>query len=110
MSDELEDEITGDDEPESGNESVVPVWKLFPLPRLIGLVAGPVVFLLMMLGTGIDGLSPQGQAAAAITLLMAIWWVTEAIPIYATALVPVVLFPLTGVLSVGETTRNYGHG
>ncbi len=109
MSEELEDEITGDDDSESANDSKEPVWKQFPLPRLIGLVAGPVVFLLMMLGTGIDGLSPQGQAAAAVTLLMAIWWVTEAIPIYATALVPVVLFPITGVLPVGETTRNYGH-
>ncbi len=86
-----------------------PWWKEYSVVRLTGLIGGPVVFLLLMLGTGIEGLSPEGQAAAAITLLMAIWWVTEAIPIYATALVPVVLFPLTGVLSVGETTRNYGH-
>jgi solute carrier family 13 (sodium-dependent dicarboxylate transporter), member 2/3/5 len=82
--------------------------KLPPL-RLTGLIAGPTAFLLLMLGTGIEGLSPAGQAAAAITLLMAIWWVTEAIPIYATALVPIVLFPLTGVLDVGETTAHYGH-
>lgn len=40
---------------------------------------------------------------------MAIWWLSEAIPIYATALVPIVLFPLTGVLSAQETTLNYGH-
>ncbi len=81
----------------------------FPPVKLVGLIAGPVVFLLLMLGTGIEGLSPQGQAVAAITLLMAIWWLTEAIPIYATALVPVLLFPLTGVMTTGETTQNYGH-
>ena len=81
----------------------------FPIIRLTGLIAGPVIFALVMLSPGVEGLSSEAQAAAAITLLMAIWWVTEAIPIYATALVPVVLFPLTGVLPVGETTRNYGH-
>ncbi|MBA2664562.1 MAG: DASS family sodium-coupled anion symporter [Bradymonadaceae bacterium] len=74
-----------------------------------GLILGPVVFFLLMLGTGIEGLSREGQAAAAITMLMAIWWLTEALPIYATALVPIVLFPLTGVLSAQETTLNYGH-
>ena len=90
-------------------EEKKPLKKRLPSLRLTGLIGGPVVFFLLMMGTGIEGLSPAGQAAAAITLLMAIWWVTEAIPIYATALVPIVLFPITGVLSVGETTRNYGH-
>ncbi len=99
----------------SGHHSVdeedegTPLWGHLPLVRLGGLIGGPVAFFLLMLGTGIEGLSAPGQAAAAITLLMAIWWTTEAIPIYATALVPIVLFPLTGVLSVGETTANYGH-
>ena len=79
------------------------------LLKLLGLISGPVLFLLLMLGTGIEGLSPAGQAALAITVLMAIWWLTEAIPIYATALVPIVLFPLTGVLTTQETTENYGH-
>ncbi len=101
-----DDSTSGDTSPETEPS---PWWKQLPLIRVIGLIAGPVVFALLMFGTGIKGLSPQGQAAAAITLLMAIWWVTEAIPIYATALVPIVLFPITGVLPVGETTRNYGH-
>ncbi|RAL23666.1 anion transporter [Lujinxingia litoralis] len=77
--------------------------------RGVELVAGPVVFFLIMLGQGIEGLSPEGSAALAITMLMAIWWLSEAIPIYVTALVPIVLFPLTGVLSAAETTLNYGH-
>ena len=83
--------------------------KGLPPIKTAGLIGGPVVFLLLMLGTGIEGMTPAAQAAAAVTLLMAIWWVTEAIPIYATALVPIVLFPITGVLSVAETTANYGH-
>ncbi len=77
--------------------------------KIIGLLAGPVVFALLMMGTGIAGLSPAGQAAAAVTLLMAIWWLTEALPIYVTALVPLVLFPLTGVMDAGQTSASYGH-
>ncbi len=47
--------------------------------------------------------------AAAVTLLMAIWWVTEAIPISATALIPMALFPLLGILDAASTAENYGH-
>jgi solute carrier family 13 (sodium-dependent dicarboxylate transporter), member 2/3/5 len=90
--------------------SILDVKDERPSPiKVVGLIAGPMIFFLLMLGTGIEGLSREGQAAMAITLLMAIWWLTEAIPIYATALVPIVLFPLTGVLSAQKTTLNYGH-
>jgi len=47
--------------------------------------------------------------AAAVTLLMAIWWITEAIPISATALVPMVLFSILGILDAKNTAENYGH-
>ncbi len=77
--------------------------------KLGGLIAGPLIFALLMFGTGIEGLSKEGQAALAVTALMAIWWLTEALPIYATALVPLVMFPLTGVLSSGQTSANYGN-
>lgn len=77
--------------------------------KIAGLVAGPLVFAVLMFGTGIEGLPREGQAALAVTMLMAIWWLTEALPIYATALVPLVLFPFTGVLSSGETSANYGN-
>lgn len=45
----------------------------------------------------------------AVTLLMAIWWLTEAIPIYATAFVPMALFPLLGVLETDDVAESYGH-
>ena len=44
-----------------------------------------------------------------VTLWMAAWWVTEAIPIAVTALVPIVLFPLTGALDLSSTTASFGH-
>lgn len=43
-------------------------------------------------------LSPAARAVAAVGLWMAIWWMTEAISVYATALLPLALFPLTGAL------------
>lgn len=45
----------------------------------------------------------------AATLWIAAWWFTEAIPIPATSLLPVVLFPVLGLASAGDVTRNYGH-
>ena len=40
---------------------------------------------------------------------MAIWWVTECVPIPVTALLPIVLFPLTGGMDLATTTASYGH-
>ena len=46
---------------------------------------------------------------AAVAFLMIVWWITEAIPIYITAFVPVALFPLLGILDSATTTLHYGH-
>ncbi len=75
----------------------------------VGLLLGPVLFMLVLLMPLPEGMTPQGLGVAAIAVLMAVWWVTEAIPIPATALLPVVLFPVMGVLSGSEVTRAYGN-
>ena len=77
--------------------------------RLIGLIGGPTLAALVYLllpaaeldpsGELIGGLSHAGRSVGALLVLMATWWVTEAIPIPATALLPVALLPL---LSGGE--------
>lgn len=54
-----------------------------------------------------EGLSGDAWVVAAIAVLMAVWWATEAIPIPATALLPIVLFPLTGVTTLGDATAPY---
>lgn len=56
-----------------------------------------------------EGLSPQANAVLAVTVWIAVWWITEAIPIAVTSLLPIVLFPLTNGLSIGATTSAYGH-
>jgi len=52
-------------------------------------------------------LPPTGRATAAIGMLMAIWWMTEAIPLAVTSLLPLVLFPACGVLSMDRTAAPY---
>lgn len=75
----------------------------------IGLLLGPLLFLLLLVFFRPAGLPVTGVAVLATTLWMAIWWTTEAIPIAVTALLPVILFPLTGVLGAPEATAPYGH-
>lgn len=54
-------------------------------------------------------LSKGGFELMAITLWMAIWWITETVPIAVTALLPIILFPLLDIISISETTQQYGH-
>ncbi|OAV45514.1 DASS family sodium-coupled anion symporter [Lewinella sp. 4G2] len=77
--------------------------------KKIGLFLGPVLFILIQFFLELDGLSDAGQAVLAVTAWTAVWWISEAIPIAVTSLLPMVLFPVTGVLSAGDTTQAYGH-
>lgn len=74
-----------------------------------GLIGGIALFILLLLLPLPPGMSPEARNAGAVTLLMAFWWITEAIPIYATAFVPMVLFPTLKILPAGDTAINYGH-
>ena len=77
--------------------------------QIIGLILGPGLFLLVLLFGSFEGLSEAGRAILASTLWIATWWITEAIPISATALLPTILFPLTGGLNIRLATEAYGH-
>ena len=75
----------------------------------IGLILGPIVFFIVKIFYNPIELSEEGLAILASTLWVAIWWVTEAVPIYVTALIPIILFPLSGGLELKQTTSAYGH-
>src|SRR5690606_30015985 len=66
--------------------------------QVVGLILGPVLFVLTLLFCSPEGLSKEGVAIAASTLWVGTWWITEAAPIAVTSLLPIVLFPLTGGL------------
>lgn len=73
-----------------------------------GLILGPLLFALTMLFFSPEGLSADGRAVLAVTLWVATWWVTEAIPIPAASLLPIILLPLTGAAEGGDVTAAYG--
>ena len=77
--------------------------------KLLGLVLGPVSFFLILFFFHPEGLSEQANAVLASTIWIAIWWITEAIPIAVTALLPIVLFPLSGGLDLSATSGSFGH-
>ncbi len=77
--------------------------------KLIPFLLGPVGFLLLeFLGTP-ESMEPQAWHVLCATVWIAVWWVSEAVPIAVTALLPIVLFPLTGAMEIGATTESYGH-
>lgn len=77
--------------------------------KLVGLLLGPILFLMIQYMSSPEGMQPEAQAVLACTVWIAIWWITEAVPIPITSLLPIVLFPLSGALGLGETTSSYGN-
>jgi sodium-dependent dicarboxylate transporter 2/3/5 len=75
----------------------------------IGLLLGPAACLLILLSPAPGALSLMGWRTAAVTAFMAIWWITEAVPIPVTALLPLALFPLLGVLDMGAAAAPYAN-
>lgn len=77
------------------------------LKKRIGLFAGPAVALALLLFFDLKPGDPVVTRTAAVAALMAIWWITEAIPIPATALIPVALFPLLGIMKGRDVATTY---
>ncbi|MCF8370136.1 MAG: DASS family sodium-coupled anion symporter [Bacteroidales bacterium] len=70
--------------------------------KRIALIVAPIISLIIILFVDLEPGKPAITNCFAVALLMAIWWVTEAIPLAATAMLPVALFPLLGVVD-GKT-------
>ena len=79
------------------------------LHQKIGLALGPVLAIAMLSSAAPDGLSDAGWTTAAIGVLMAVWWATEAVPIAITAMLPLVVFPLLGVATIQDTASPYAN-
>jgi sodium-dependent dicarboxylate transporter 2/3/5 len=85
--------------------------------RLLILFAGPLlavsVYLLLPdeyreTDGSLAVLAPGARGAAAVTAWMALWWITDVIPVYVTAMLPLVLFPLLGTASIADAAGAYG--
>ncbi len=81
------------------------------LAARMGLLAGPVLALTVffLLPSGDGGMSHAGRACGGVATLMAVWWMTEALPLEATALLPLILLPLTGIYQPGAGQANPFH-
>jgi len=77
--------------------------------KRLWLAAGVVLFLVTLLMVPDAAMPQAANRVAAVAVLMAVLWIGEAIPIPATALLPVVLFPSLGVMPVESATANYAH-
>jgi sodium-dependent dicarboxylate transporter 2/3/5 len=79
------------------------------MKNTVGLFLGPLLFALLLLLPLPAGMSPEAMRVAAVAVLMAVWWTTEAIPIPATALLPIFLFPVLGVMKGSAVTLAYAN-
>jgi sodium-dependent dicarboxylate transporter 2/3/5 len=77
--------------------------------QLVGLLLGPACFAAMLLSPVPSGLSAAGWATAALGVWMAIWWATEAVPLFATALLPLLFLPLLGILNLKEAAAPFAN-
>lgn len=75
--------------------------------RRIGLFAGPLAFVLTLLLPAPAEMGSAAWLVAGLVVWMAAWWMTEAVPLSATALLPFVILPLAGVGSASEVASNY---
>ena len=77
------------------------------LSRKLGLILGPVIFLIFI-NLPVELVSEKGDSVIAVALWMLIWWITEAVSISVTALLPLLLFPLLKIMPIADVGANYG--
>ncbi len=77
------------------------------LSKKIGLAAGPILFFIV-LNLPTVFISEQGDPVIAVALWMIVWWITEAVSISVTALLPLLLFPLLNIMPIADVGANYG--
>lgn len=77
--------------------------------RLIGLIGGVALFLAILLLPSPPGMSVEARKMAAISALMAVWWITEATHIAVTALIPIAAFPLLGIMKATDVASHYSN-
>ena len=77
--------------------------------RMIALIGGPLLAIVLLFLSAPEGMSPEAWRLVALAVWMVIWWLGEAVPIPATALLPIPMMPLLGIEEMGPVAANYGH-
>jgi sodium-dependent dicarboxylate transporter 2/3/5 len=79
----------------------------YTLTKRVGLVIGPILFLVFTFSE-IEIINSQADSVLAIALWMVIWWITEAVSISVTSILPLLLFPLLKIMPMDDVGANYG--
>jgi sodium-dependent dicarboxylate transporter 2/3/5 len=77
--------------------------------KQIGFIAGPLLFLLTYWLLPCQFISPAAPFVLSLMAMMICWWISEAAPVAITALLPLVLFPAFGVMSMTESASPYAN-
>lgn len=75
----------------------------------IGLFLGPLLFLLLQFSIPETLVSPTAPTVLAVAAWMMTWWISEAVPIPVTALLPLILFPVLGIMPISDSAANYAN-
>jgi sodium-dependent dicarboxylate transporter 2/3/5 len=77
--------------------------------RDLRIIAGPALFLVLLAMPRPEGVTPEGQSTLAMTGWMAVWWLTVAVPLAVTALLPLLVIPALGIGSPGTAAAPYAN-
>jgi sodium-dependent dicarboxylate transporter 2/3/5 len=83
--------------------------KGFQSTKVIGLILGPVLFILIQIFVPVTFISPIAYKVLSVAAWMIAWWVTDAVPFSVTALLPLILFPSLGVMSAAKSAAPYAN-
>ncbi len=75
--------------------------------KTVNMLIGMVLFTIMIFLPPPEDMAQTAWYVAAVTILLAYWWSSEALPVPVTSLLPIVLFPALGIATIGEATAPY---
>jgi sodium-dependent dicarboxylate transporter 2/3/5 len=75
--------------------------------KIVAFAVTPLVGLYLLFFVELDPARPEMTHTLIVALLMAVWWITEAVPLAVTSLLPVALFPLLGIMNGNDVATTY---
>ena len=102
-------DAVGEDDAVSGDGETPEPPRPLPPRRQIALIAGPALALLLLMLPAPAEMAPEAWRLVALAAWMVVWWLGEAVPIPATALLPIPMMPLLEIDEMTPVAANYAH-
>jgi sodium-dependent dicarboxylate transporter 2/3/5 len=93
--------------PQGVQETLSDTIPSIPWGRIAAIVLGPLATILMIVTTPPEGLSSEGWSVMALAVWMGLWWMSEAMPLAVTSLLPVVIFPMFSIVPLAKATAPF---